>query len=117
MNRDIEHERHIVGVAARAAGFASLENGQVVVWPAIAELNALSDARAHPGEVVLEGRPVRLLDEVAEELADARSYLVWEIQSVLDEALAGDPAALAAYGTALTALTHLLAAWSALTSP
>ena len=113
--RDRAHERHIVGVAALAAGYARMKEGDVIVQPAIDALNEFSDRRAAPGDV-LEERPVPLLAEAAEEFADARSYLVWRIQLVLDDALAGDSEAGEEYKRAMSALSHLLAAWVALTT-
>ncbi len=115
VKRDPEHERHIVSIAALAAGHARIDNGDVIVLPVIDALNRLSDERAWPGEV-REQRETPLLTEAAEEFADARSYLVWRAQMVLDDALAGDPEASEEYKRAMSALTHLLSAWVALLS-
>lgn len=111
--RDPDHERHIVGVAALAGGHARIDGGNVIVLPVIEALNEFSDARAWPGEV-REDRRVPLVTEAAQEFADARSYLVWRAQLVLDDALAGDPEASEEYKRAMEALTHLLSAWVAL---
>lgn len=111
--RDPEHERHVVSIAALAGGHARIENGNVVVLPVVEALNEFSDARAWPGEVQ-EDRRVPLITEAAQEFADARSYLVWRAQLVLDDARDGDPEASEEYKRAMEALTHLLSAWVAL---
>ena len=117
VNRDRAHERHLVAIAAMSEEFASIKDRRLVVSPSIDALNAFADQRAHAGGVIIEGRPVPLVVEAAEELADARSYLVWRAQSVLDAAIGGEPVAVEAYGRAMGSLAGVLAAWTALTRP
>lgn len=114
MKRDPQLERELVGIAALAIGQAHRVENRIEVDPPIAALNAFSDRRAWPGDVIIEGRPVPLIQEAAEELADARSYLLWIIQDALDDAEAGDGDASEAYGRAMRALAFILQAWRAL---
>jgi len=115
VNRDIELEREIIGTAALSIGQARRVDGRIEVNASIGALNAFADRRAWPGDVIVEGRPVPLLQEAAEELADARSYLLWIIQGSLDAAEAGDDAdANERYGRAMRALAYVLQAWRAL---
>lgn len=75
-------------------------------------------ARTRPGPVVLDdGRD--LLVEAAEELADARNYLVWALQAAERRFLDADSdaataAALDDYHRIADALTGVLHAWAAL---
>ena len=97
MNRDLALERELVDIAARAAGL-----------PIDLGLNEFAEYRAHPGPVRL---PRDFDREVAEELADARSYLVWAVQRDYDRFLAGDPAATDAYERRMRCLSALVIAW------
>lgn len=52
--------------------------------------------------------------ETAEELADARNYLLWGLDRLHARAMAGDPEVLDDYERRLRALSHVVAAWHAL---
>ena len=114
MRRDVAFERDVIATAALSIGQARVGDGGTVVDPVVDALNAYSEARAWPGEVVIDGRPVPLVTEVAQELADARSYLLWIIQCELPAAEAGDSDASEAYGRAMRSLAIVLEAWKAL---
>ena len=116
MNRDVELERRLTGVVALAVGLAHRTDEGVVFQPSVEALTVFADARAWPGEVVIEGRDRSLVTEAAEELADCRSYLLWIAQSVLVRAEAGDANASDEYGRAMRALGLVLQAWQALVS-
>lgn len=113
MRRDTEMERQLVAIAAQSIGQAQVKDGAVEVSPLIEALNRMADERAWPGDVKL-ARPVPLLAEAAEELADLRSYLVWHAQANYDATVAGDGDAADEYGRAMRALALTLEAWAAL---
>jgi hypothetical protein len=69
---------------------------------AASELTELADARALPGPVEVDGRC--FVNEAREELADARSYLVWEHYQRRADGGADDDRELAAIERALAAL-------------
>lgn len=116
MKRDVEHERHLVTVAALSVGLASGDGvGGYDVLPVVESLNQWAERRAWPGDVVLPPERETPLDvEAAEELADLRSYLVWWVQSNLDGALAGDAEASCEYERGMRALAGTLVVWAAL---
>lgn len=114
MNRDVDHERHLVGIAALSCGLAAKKDGRIIPGAAVEALNVFSDRRAWAGGVDVDGRAVSLPDEAAQELADCRSYLIWLAQSVLDGAIEGDAVAAETYKRSMAALAHVLQAWTAL---
>lgn len=74
---------------------------------AVADLNAMADARALPGPVQLSGRDFVI--EAREELADARNYLVWHhrerrLADAADDELAALERAIAALAIAWQSL-------------
>lgn len=116
MRRDLELERDLIATVALSIGQARRIDGAIEVDAQVAALNSYAEARAWPGDVIVEDRPVPLFQEAAEELADARSYLLWIIQDSLPAAEAGDGDASERYGRAMSALAHILGAWAALTT-
>ncbi len=103
-DRDIAREHRLVNVAAESADLHRIG----------AELNAYADQRALPGGV-------RTLadwdDETAQELADARNYLVWGIEQVYEAANAGDEEASRDYERRMRALVAVVRAYYELTTP
>lgn len=97
MNRQPALERELVSTACCAAGLQG-DRG----------LNEFADSRAHPGPVRL---PRDFDREVAEELADARNYLVWGIAEIYQAFLAGEPLALDVYERRMRCLSALVVAW------
>jgi hypothetical protein len=97
VERDPRLERHLVDLAARAAGL----NGDL-------GLNAYAESRAWPG-------PVRdgldWDDEARQELGDCRSYLCWGVQETYRRVLDGDPDALDPYERRMRALSSLTRTW------
>jgi hypothetical protein len=75
-------------------------------------LSAFADRRAWPGGVW----PKDLEREAREELADCRSYLVWRIEPIWDDYLAGDAEAGKTVARCLSALSAVVTAWQALNS-
>jgi hypothetical protein len=115
MDRNVHLERELVAVAAASEGLATWADGEVRVDPVVDRLNELSEQRAWPGGVkVGPERPVPLVEEAMEELADLRSYLVWQAQTLRDAALAGDSEACDQYARIMRALAATVAAWVAL---
>jgi hypothetical protein len=100
--RNIDLERNLTDQAGTAAGLDPLS---------AESLSALADHRALPGGV-LPGRD--LVQEVREELADARNYLCWTIEENHAGYLSGDPLASERVAKAMDALSHVVAAWQAL---
>jgi hypothetical protein len=100
--RNVPLEVELVDLAARAAGY-----------PSDAGLSRFADARAWPGGVNPR-TPDGWRQEVAEELADARNYLLWEIEEVYEQVLAGGGDACTVYERNMRVLTAVLAAWWAL---
>lgn len=96
--RDVALERRLTTLAAKAVGSE----------PAAASLSAFADERAWPGGVRTELDPTQ---EAREELADCRSYLVWGIERVYAEVLAGDPVACDEYERLMRALGAVVSAW------
>lgn len=115
--RDRAHEHRVVQLAALAAGLATREpSGGVRLLGGTAQLERFADQRA--GDLPLRPRTDDQWHiEVAEELADARNYLVWAIQKLEPAYLAGDGDAADRYASSLRALVAVLQAWSALTGP
>ena len=97
-----EHE--LVQIAAQAAELESTG----------AELTAYANQRARPGGV---RTAADFDDETAQELADARNYLVWGIEQVLDAARAGDQEASRDYERRMRALVAVIRAYHELTTP
>lgn len=116
MKRDLELEHELIEAVALSIGQARRVDGVIDVDPQVSALNSYAETRAWPGDVIVIDRPVPLFQEAAEELADARSYLLWIIQDCLAAAEAGDGDASERYGRAMRALSHILEAWSALTT-
>lgn len=99
--RNVALERELTDGAARAAGFVNGDGG----------LTALAEHRALPGGVRLELDDIR---EAREELADCRNYLVWGIERIHDQYLAGDPFAADRLVKNMDALAGVVRAWQAL---
>lgn len=97
--RNLDLERELVDLAARAAGF-----------PADGGLSTYADSRALPGGV-RQRSPERWRQEIAEELADARNYLVWEIEVIHGAMMGGDPDACEIYLRNMSTLRAVVAAW------
>lgn len=100
--RDLRLERMLTATAAAAHGL-----------PGTGGLDAFADQRALPGGVRIE------LDadlETAEELADARNYLVWGIEPIYAAMVGGESVAGALYARRMRTLGHIAAAWHALQS-
>lgn len=77
-----------------------------------AHLSAFADRRAWEGGVW----PKDLEQEAREELADARNYLVWRLEPVWKDYLAGDTEAGKTVARCLSALSAVVTAWQALNS-
>ena len=101
--RNFGYEAEITNLAATAAG----------VPGAGASLGAFADARALEGGVrhrtIEEWR-----QEVREELADARNYIVWTIDAIRPWYESGEAWACAAYVQLMGCLVGVVQAWSAL---
>jgi hypothetical protein len=117
MKRDVDQERELVAIAAASEGLATWSEGQLRVDPVIEKLNRLSEDRAWPGGVEVEGREQPLLQEAQEEIADLRSYLVWQAQDLRERVLAQDSEACDEYARVMRALAATTAAWAALAAP
>ena len=99
-------EAELVDTAARAAGFFDTQgNGDD------GGLSRFADARAWPGGVRADLDGVR---EASEEFADARNYLVWEIERIYARVIEGERDALDRYSQLFGALSALVNAWHAL---
>lgn len=116
MKRDVEAERELVAIAAASEGLATWSDGRLHVDPVVDRLNRLSEERAWPGGVEIEGRERPLVQEALEEIADLRSYLVWQAQSLRERVLAEDSEACDEYARVMRALAAAVAAWAALAS-
>jgi hypothetical protein len=114
MKRDPQLERELVAIAAASEGLASWNGGELRVDPIVERLNAVADERAWPGGVEVEARPVPLIEEAKEEIADLRSYLVWKAQSLREQVGTGDSEACDEYARVMRALAATVAAWAAL---
>lgn len=114
MKRDLELERELVAIAAASEGLATWTGGELRLDPVVERLNKLSDERAWPGGVEIESRTKPLLDEAKEEIADLRSYLVWQAQALRERVLAEDSEACDEYARIMRALAATVAAWAAL---
>ncbi len=110
VERDVEHERHLTDLAARAAGFFRTGPDGTPVGDT-GGLDEFADARAWSGGVRANIDADR---EALEELADARHYLVWGIQQVHAGYLAGDAESQDAFQRRMRALSHVIEAWHAL---
>lgn len=97
MDRDPALGSYLVDIATRAAGLSS-DHG----------LNALAEHRALPGPVRL---PRDFDQEIREEIADARNYIIWAIQELYEAYVAGDPQAADDYERRMRALSRLVQAW------
>jgi hypothetical protein len=111
LQRDPSLERHLVGLAAQAAGHVTIDPQLGIPVGDDGGLTAYSERRILPG-------PVRDLadwdTELREELADARNYAVWGIQRDWPAYQAGEPVAAEAVARRLRALAHVVEAWHAL---
>jgi hypothetical protein len=112
--RDRDHalETRIVDIAARAAGFVAADPAN----PAETRgddggLAAFADQRAWPGGVRADLDGIK---EACEEIADACSYLRWDIVAIWPQVEAGEPEALDRYSQAMGALSALVTVWHAL---
>lgn len=105
MDRDPALDRHLLEVAARAAG----TNGD-------RGLGAFADSRAHPGPVILKtvAGPRDFDREVREEIADGVNYCRWSVQEIHARVLAGDADVMDRYERHMRTLSLLVAAWHAL---
>lgn len=92
--------------AARAAGFFDTQGAGDD-----AGLSAFADQRAWPGGVRADIDGVR---EAGEEFADARNYLLWEIERIYADVVRGEPEALDRYSMLFGALSALVVCWHAL---
>ena len=110
VDRDLWHERHLTDMAARAAGFFKTGPLGTPVGDT-GGLDDFADARAWSGGVRANIDADR---ETLEELADARHYLVWGIQQVHDDYLAGDAQAQDTWQRRMRALRAVIEAWHAL---
>ena len=98
--RDTEVEQELTGIAGQAAG----------VHPSVVKgLDDYANSRAHDGPVRVHNRD--LLIEAEEEVADCRSYLVWEAIRCKPGLLAGDHEATIRYDIAMRALAALQIVW------
>lgn len=87
-------------VASKAAGYFDADgNGDD------GGLSAFADARAMPGGVRADLDGVK---EAGEEFADARNYLLWEIERIWPLVVAGEPDALDRYSQLFGALSALV---------
>lgn len=101
--RDITLERKLSDSAARAAGYTTPDGGGDT-----GGLTAWAEHRALPGGVRLN---IDTLRETREELADARNYLVWGVEPIYEQYLAGDPLACDRVARNMNALTRIIQAW------
>jgi hypothetical protein len=107
--RNLDLERQLTSDAAMHAGYMIDEGGRTVGDDG--SLSAWAEHRAWPGGV----RPhMDEVQEVREELADARNYLVWGCERIHDRFLAGDPLAADEYARNMNALSLIIKAWHAL---
>ena len=101
--RNLGYEQELTNLAASAAGAPG----------AGSSLSAFADGRALDGGV----RP-RTIDqwrqEVREELADARNYIVWTIDAIRGWYESGEAWACALYVQLMGCLVGVVQAWSAL---
>lgn len=107
--RDRHLEAHVTELAGRSVGMVNAEGKGHD-----AGLGAFADSRALPGGVRPRSRE-EWATEVAEEVADARNYLLWWVQSVWEGVQAGEPDACHEYERAMRALQGVLTTWRALT--
>jgi hypothetical protein len=102
-DRDPQYEQELTGLAARAAGVPS----------AAASITRYADGRAWDG-----GIRCRSMDEwhveIAQELADARSYCCFLLTVIRPAFEAGDQNACDTYVRTMSALAGVLKAWDAL---
>lgn len=95
-DRDIPLERHLIELAARAAGF-----------PDDGGLRNYADARTMPGPI----REREFKQDTGEEIADLANYCSWEIQKQWPGFLAGEPAACREYARYMDILRLTVMAW------
>ena len=99
-------------VAAEAAGYTMPDpDDPLSVIGDDHGLSAFADARALPGPV-REG--IDGVREASEEFADARNYLLWEIERIYPRVIEGEPESLDRYSQLFGALSALVNAWHAL---
>ena len=98
--RDLDVERELTLIAGQAAG---------VTEATVLSLDQYAEQRAHDGPVRVHDRD--LLVELAEELADARNYAVWEARRTQPGLIAGDHEATCRYDRALRTLAAVQRAW------
>lgn len=100
MDRDPDLERHLVTIAARAAGHGS--DGGLLAYAA---------SRALPEPIHL---PREWDREIGEEIADGANYCTWSIQEIWPLVVSGDPDVMDRYERHMRTLTFLVGAWHAL---
>ena len=110
--RDLGLERYLMDIAAKAAGctMPDPEDPMSVIGDDRG-LSAFADVRAWPGGVRAD---VDGVVEASEEFADARNYLLWEIERIYSRVIEGEPESLDRYSQLFGALSALVVAWHAL---
>ncbi len=101
--RAIKLERHLTRLAHQANGVAvPLDENEPT------HLDVYADFRAHPGGIKV---PRDFLQEVREELADARNYAVWEACAHWLGYVDGDPESCRKFEHAMRVLGKVAEAW------
>lgn len=100
MDRDLPLERHLLDIAARAAGL-----------PGDHGLRAFADTRTPLAPVIL---PRDFDREAREEIADGANYLTWGVQETYAQVLAGESGACSDYERRMRTLSLLASAWHAI---
>lgn len=106
--RDPLLERQLTRMAHQSAGVAVPMDERAPTG-----LDVYAERRTHPGPLRL---PRVWMTEAAEELADARNYLVWEAISHYPGYHAGDLEACARFEHAMRTLAAVTVAWRELTT-
>jgi hypothetical protein len=107
--RDLDLERELTLLAAKAAGFTKLDASGKPIGDDRG-LSDYADDRAHPGGL----RVRNFTQEGREEAADGRNYCTWEIQPIYEGFQAGEPDAAELYYLHMEALRGFLIAYDAL---
>lgn len=101
--RDFALERQLDELAARSAGHVDAtgrgDDGG---------LGAFADRRALAGGVRADLDGIR---ELSEEIADGRNYVVWDVERIWPQVLAGDADASDRYARLMAAHRRLVQAW------
>lgn len=106
--RNIALERALSRMAHQAGGVhVPLEEH------APTSLDVYAERRAHPGGVMV---PRSFMTEAAEELADCRSYLLWQACEHYEGYLAGDLESCERFEHAMRVLAAVARAWHELTT-